>query len=90
MFILFRKAGKDMSKERLLIIEIIFSFVTLLFIILNFVLDNPLYITIALLTGSVMLGIMAVRRFVEGKKVFGVVIVLLALFVFISAVMEIV
>ncbi|WP_188207105.1 hypothetical protein [Alkalibacillus aidingensis] len=79
-----------MSKERLLIIEIIFSFVTLLFIILNFVLDNPLYITIALLTGSVMLGIMAVRRFVEGKKVFGVVIVLLALFVFISAVMEIV
>ncbi|GAA0454842.1 hypothetical protein [Alkalibacillus silvisoli] len=76
-----------MTGQRLLILEIVFSFLTLLLIILNFVVD-PIFITIALITGSIMLGLMAARRFVEGKKVFGAIIVGLAVFVFLSAIME--
>ncbi|GEN45678.1 hypothetical protein [Alkalibacillus haloalkaliphilus] len=76
-----------MTSNRLLIYEIVLSFVTLLFIILGWFADQ-IFITIALFTGSAMLGLMAARRFIEGRKVFGAIIVLIAIFVFLSGVVE--
>ncbi|MET3683409.1 cbb3-type cytochrome oxidase subunit 3 [Alkalibacillus flavidus] len=74
--------------RKLLIAEIIFSFGTMFLIVLNFVLNNSAYMTTALITGSVMLGLMSARRFVDGKKGLAAFIGVLALFVFFSAILE--
>ncbi|MDQ0160331.1 hypothetical protein [Alkalibacillus salilacus] len=76
------------SARKLLITEIIFSFGTMLFIILYFIASNDWYMTVALLTGSVMLGLMSARRLVEGRKGFGALIAALAVFVFFSAILD--
>ncbi|WP_027963902.1 hypothetical protein [Halalkalibacillus halophilus] len=78
-----------MGKNEILKVEVIFSFITLLLILGNFIFEMPYLITIALFTGSVMLGCMGIRRMIDERKVLGSIFFFLAAIVLLSGMMEI-